>query len=104
MIDIKKINYNFKRIKKLLESNNIKKCVDGFYFNEKAVDIIDKAQINYFLNNYNNLTTSNILNLIYNNKNVKEVKNTLFLEYNDQYANAWYDNFLEILNNIKRKK
>jgi len=102
MIDYKRINNNFKRIKKLLNSDEKKQYVDGFYFNEKAIDEIEKAQINYFLNSNYNLTTSDVLNFIYDNKNINDVKNYLFLEYKEEYAKSWYENFLEILNNLKR--
>ena len=96
------IEKNFNYIKDLLNDKfMIKEEINGFYFNNLAIEILKKADLNYCMNSYYNLTISDILILIDENDNLADVKKSLFYEYKTEFASLWYNNFLEVLKKIK---
>lgn len=82
-----------------------KKAQNRFYYIKKLINedyrkadyFINKLNKNFFMNNYYNLTNENIYNMIYDNNNITEVKKELFEEYQEEYAKAWFENFLFVL-------
>ena len=98
----KKLENNFYNMKKLLEDKFMfKKEIDGFYYTIGAIEKAKKAMKQYGLNSYYDLTISNFLNMIEENNSILEVKQSLFYEYQAEYANFWYNNFLEILGGVE---
>ena len=95
----KKARNRFYYIKKLINSNNdIKILVDGqFYYNQKAVSYVDKINKDYFMNSYYNLTNLDYLLMIDEAKNIDEVQNNLFEEYETVYASSVWSAFIECL-------
>lgn len=92
---------SFRKIKRLLDSDSdIKENVNGFYFNGKAITLLENTNKDYFMNGYYNLTIDNVLNMVDEANNIEDVKNNLLTEYQEYYALAWYENFCEILKRI----
>lgn len=89
----------FKYLKKLINSNDdIKQLVESqFYYNKKAINFVESLNKNYFINGFYNLTTLDILLMADENDNIKEVKKQLFEEYEENYAKAIYNAFIEAL-------
>ena len=96
---MKNVNDVFRKIKKLINDNDdFKKEIDGYFYNEKAIEYVNSlTKEKYFINSYYDLTTSNILNMIDYSDTLNHVKTTLYEEYTKHYADAIYGNFLEIL-------
>ena len=96
---MKNVNNVFKKIKRLIKSeNDYKKEIDGYFYNEKAIEYVNSlTKEQYFINGYYDLTTSDILNMIDYSNTLNHVKTTLYEEYTKHYADAIYGNFLEIL-------
>ena len=92
-----KAKNRFYYIKKLIDSkNDTKDFIDGFYYNTKAIDYINRyVNKDYFLNQYYNLTTSDFLTMIDDAKNLTQLKDNLFKEYQGYYASAIYDAFID---------
>ena len=86
----------FNYIKKLINStDDIKTLVDGqFYYNEKAVSYVNRIDKNYFMNSYYNLTNLDFLLMIDEANNLKEVKNNLLSQYQEDYAKVVYGAFI----------
>lgn len=100
-----KLEKNFKYLKAIINDTTlIKDFIEGFYYPQKAIDIVNNAQTEYFLNEYYNLTTANILLMVDDADTMQEVKKNLYTEYKEEYANAWYNNFKEVLSKIKINK
>ena len=95
----KKAKNRFYYIKKLINSaNDVKMLVDGqFYYNQKAVNYIDRIDKDYFMNSYYNLTNLDYLLMIDESKNIDEVQNKLFEEYETSYASSVWSAFIECL-------
>lgn len=95
----KKAINRFYYIKKLINSNNdIKTLVDGqFYYNQKALNYVNKIDKDYFMNSYYNLTNLDYLLMIDEAKNIEEVQNKLFKEYETLYASSVWSAFVECL-------
>ena len=91
--------YYFNIIKKLIDNEEDQKILidNQFYFNKKAFDYVNKFDKRFFLNSYYNLTTLDILLMVDEAKNIKEVEKRLKEEYSKDYANAIYQNFIEVL-------
>lgn len=88
----KKVLNRFRYIKKLLESeNDTKEVIDSFYYNSKAIMFVQKLKFSYNLNSYYDLTVSDVLNLIAENKNLNEVKKYLFNEFRSDFALCYYN-------------
>lgn len=96
---MKNVNDVFRKIKKLINDNDdFKKEIDGYFYNEKAIEYVNSlTKEQYFLNGYYDLTTSDILNMIDYSDTLNHVKTTLYEEYTKHYADAICGNFLEIL-------
>lgn len=96
---MKNINNVFLKIKRLInDKKDYKKEIDGFYFNEKAIDFVEElTNEQYFLNGYYDLTISDILNMVDDASCLDIVKKNLLEEYTEDYSNMMYDAFLEIL-------
>ena len=93
---------NFNYLKSIINDTIlIKGNIEGFYYPQKAIDIVSNAQVKYFLNGYYNLTTGDILTMVDNAEILQEVKENLLSEYKEEYANAWYKNFIEVLSKIE---
>lgn len=104
MNKMEKLGQTFNKIKKWLNNgNDIKMEVEGFYFNTKAVEFLRETSKDFFINSYYNLLLSDILNMIDDNDNIIEVKEELEKEYEKMYAEAWYNNFIEILERTQKK-
>lgn len=96
---------NFNYIKSIINNSSlIKENIEGFYYPQKAIDIVNNAQTKYFLNEYYNLSTLDILIMIDEGSTLQEVKDNLLSEYKEEYANAWYENFIEVLSRIEVKQ
>lgn len=96
------MNKKFNKLKEILENkDDIKKELDGFYFNEKAINLLENTDMRFFINIYHNLTIANILNMIEDSDSLEKVYKVLLEEYKFEYAEAWYNNFCEVLNKIK---
>ena len=80
-----------------LTKNDIKEYCDGFFFNEKAIRYVEKLKKDFFINSFYNLTVSNILIEISELKNLLEFKKQLFKEYKKEFAAAWFENMIYIL-------
>lgn len=95
----KRAKNRFNYIKKLINStNDIKALVDGqFYYNEKAINYVNRINKDYFMNPYYNLTTIDYLLMIDENKNIEEVQNQLFEQYETNYASSVWSAFVECL-------
>lgn len=95
----KRAKNRFNYIKRLINNeNDTKILVDHqFYYNKKAVDYVDRIDKNYFLNSYYNLTTIDYLLMIDENKNIEEVQNRLFEDYETNYAGSIWSAFIECL-------
>lgn len=96
---MKNVNNVFLKIKRLINNkNDFKKEIDGFYFNEKAIDFVEElTNEQYFLNGHYDLTMSDILNMVDNASCLGIVKKNLLEEYTENYSNMMYDVFLNIL-------
>lgn len=98
IITKKAINrYNY--IKKLInDKSDIKELIDGqFYFNEKAIRYVSKINKDYFMNGYYNLTNLDYLLMIEDSKNIYDVQNKLFEDYETNYASSVWSAFIECL-------
>ena len=94
----------FNYLKSIINDTSlIKADIEGFYYPQKAIDIVSNARVKYFLNEYYNLTTADILTMVDNADTLQEVKENLLSEYKEEYANAWYENFIEVLSKIEVK-
>lgn len=94
----KKAQNRFYYIKKLInDKNDIKEYCDGFFFNKKAIQYTEKLKKDFFINSFYNLTTSNVLIEISEVKNLSEFKKQLFKEYEKEFAQAWFENMIYIL-------
>ena len=95
----KKVINKFNYIKKLINNDNdIKILVDNqFYFNQKAVNYVNNIDKDYFMNKYYNLTTLDYLLMIDEAKNICDVQNNLFKEYESDYASSIWSAFIECL-------
>ena len=103
----KKARNRFYYIKKLINStNDVKTLVDGqFYYNQKALNYVNRIDKDYFINSYYNLTNLNYLLMIDEAKNMEEVQNKLFKEYETFYASSVWSSFIECLErDLKCKK
>lgn len=97
----KKLEQTFNKIKRLLDNKNDTKTeVDGFYFNTKAIKVLRETNKEFFINGYYNLTISDFLNMIDDNNNIIEAKEELEKDYKKTYAEAWYNNFIEVLKRV----
>lgn len=96
---MKNINDVFRKIKRLIKNeNDYKKEIDGYFYNEKAIEYVNSlTKEQYFINGYYDLTTSDILNMIDDSGVLDHVKYNLYEKYTKCYAEAIYGNFLEIL-------
>ena len=94
-----KVKNRFNYIKKLINNDNdIKILIDGqFYYNKKAFDYVNRIDKNYFMNQYYNLTNLDYLLMIDDSKNIYEVGNKLFEQYETIYASSLWSCFLETL-------
>lgn len=96
---MKNVNNVFRKIKRLINNeNDYKKEIDGYFYNEKAIEYVNSlTKEQYFINGYYDLTASDILNMVDYSDTLDHVKFTLYEEYTRYYADAIYGNFLEIL-------
>ena len=94
-----KAYYRFKRIKQLLKNKDQLICIDGIYFSSDAVAFLHTINKKYFnYRYYGELTDGDMLELIDNNNNFREVKKDLFSLYSEYYAECWYTQFIDFLN------
>lgn len=97
----KKVLNRFRYIKKLLENeNDTKEVIDGFYYNSKAIMFVQKLKFRYNLNSYYDLSTSDVLDLINEHKNIIEVKKYLFNEFRSDYALCYYNCLIAYLERV----
>lgn len=97
----------FNQIKTAINTGDDKVSVDGFYFPQKAIDLLNGAdKAGYNLNSYMDLTLSDILNMIDDNNTPQDAIDQLFDDYKADSALCWGDNFIEVLKKtgIKAKK
>ena len=97
----------FNHIKTAINTGENKVEVDGFYFPQEAIDLLNGAdKAGYNLNSYMDLTLSDILNMIDDNNTPQDAIDQLFDDYKADSALCWGDNFIEVLKKtgIKAKK
>lgn len=90
----------FNDLNDLLNSGDNVKELDGFYFPEKAITIVELADKSYHLNSAMDLTTSNILNMAGNNDTFEQAIDELFADYDAESAYSWADNFVTVLGKL----
>ena len=90
----------FLDLKDLLDEGGESVSVDGYYFPEAAVTVLEMADRTHHLNSYMNLTISNILNMVDDNDSVEEAIDELFEEYKSDSAFSWADNFISVLGRL----
>ena len=101
----KKIINNFNYLKKILNDKfMLVDEVDGFYFPTLAIELVRNSNRNFFMNEYYNLTISDILNMTSEANSLTDVKKHLFNEYKTEYADSWYQNYLQVIESIKIQK
>lgn len=95
----KKAQNRFNYIKKLINNkNDIKILIDNqFYYNKKAFNYVNRINKDYFMNHYYNLTNLDYLLMIDEARNIYEVQNNLFTEYESGYASSVWSAFVECL-------
>lgn len=95
----KRLENRFKYLKKLInDKNDIKERIDMFYFNKKAINFANKLFIDYYMmNNYYTLQVIDILLMTDEAKNVYEVQNKLFKDYESDYASSIWSNYIECM-------
>lgn len=88
----------FMQIKTALNTGENKVEVDGFYFTQEAIDLLNgSTDKGYNLNQYMDLTMSDVLNMIEENNTPQDAIDELFDEYKADSALCWGDNFIEVL-------
>lgn len=94
-----KVKNRYNYIKKLINNDNdIKILIDGqFFYNKKAFNYLEKFDKSYFMNKYYNLTSLDFLLMIDESKNIYDIQNKLFEEYETGYASSVWSCFLDIL-------
>lgn len=98
----KKIINNFNYLKNILNDKfMIVEEVDGFYFPTLAIEVVRNSNRDFFMNEYYNLTISDILNMTSEANCLTDVKEYLFSEYKAEYADSWYQNYLQVIESIK---
>ena len=96
--ELKQLNNNFYKLKELINDKFCyKEEIDGFWFTALSIEAVKKARKRHFLNNYYDLTVSDVLTMTDDAKELTDVKKELFYTYQAEYANAWYNNYIEIL-------
>lgn len=75
-------------------------ALDGFYFPERAITVVELADKSYHLNSAMDLTTSNILNMAGNNDTFEQAIDELFADYDADSAYSWADNFVTVLSKL----
>lgn len=78
-------------------TNDTKELIDGFYYNNKAINYVNKLNKKHFLNSYFDLTTIDILLMIDDSDYYKDIKKDLFINYDENYATVLYEAFTEIM-------
>lgn len=97
-----KIIDNFNYLKNILNDKfMLVEEVDGFYFPTLAIELVRNSNRNFFMNEYYNLTISDILNMTSEANCLTDVKKYLFSEYRTEYADSWYQNYLQVIESIK---
>ena len=91
---------NFNLLKEVLNERKDLELVDGYYFPEKAVEIIENTNTTYHINGYMDLTTSNILLMVEDNDTIEEAITELYNDYKPESAYTWAMNFLEVLSKL----
>ena len=100
--DLKKIEKNFNYLKKIINDKfMLVEGVDGFFFPTIAIELLRNSNRNFFMNEYYNLTISDILNMTSEANSLSDVKKDLFNEYKTEYAVSWYQNYLQVIESIK---
>lgn len=103
--DYKKIEYKFYYLKNILNDKFMpKEEVNGFYFPILAIKLIKNSNLNYFMNPYFNLSIDDVLNMTEQANSLIDVKKELFNSYKSEYAEAWYKNYLQVINSLKEEK
>lgn len=90
----------FNDLNDLLNNGGNVIALDGFYFPEKAITVVELADKNYHLNPSMDLTTSNILNMVGNNDTFEQAIDELFADYDANSAYSWADNFVTVLSKL----
>ena len=94
------IKKTFDEMKTILDEENADTYIDGWYYPERAVAIVNGGSLDYHLNPYMNLTVTNILNMINENETVEDAIDELFTEYKVDSAYSWADNFISVLKSL----
>ena len=98
----KKIINNFNYLKNILNDKfMLVDEVDGYYFPTLAIELVKNSNRNFFMNEYYNLTISDILNMTSEANSLTDVKKQLFNEYKTEYADSWYQNYLQVIESIE---
>ena len=96
------IEKNFRYLKNILNNEYTRKEeIEGYFFPTLAIQILKESYLDYFLNPYYSLTVADILNMTRKADSLEDVKNDLFYEYKEEYASAWYENYIYVLESIE---
>lgn len=90
----------FKKLGALLEDDSYKVDVDGYYFTQSAVNAVETANKGFHMNQYMDLTVSNILNMVKENDTVEQAVRHLFDDFKYLSAFSWALNFINVLEKI----
>lgn len=92
----------FNDLKDILTNEDKDTEVNGFYFPNKAVEIVKTANGDgqYHLNANMDLNVSDILNMVDDNETIESAIDELFDDYKADSAFSWGDNFINILSKM----
>lgn len=70
---------------------------DLSFAQEKVEKYLSKKNRNFFMNEYYNITTDQLVWYLKNFKTLTEVHNDLLNDYKKYYADAWFENIVWVL-------
>jgi hypothetical protein len=91
---------SFTSLKDIIENDDNKINVNGFWLSDKAVAIIKSSNTNFHLNSYMNLNISDIINMVKDNDTIEQAIDELYTDYDSNSAYSWAENFISVLENL----
>lgn len=95
-----KARKHFDMLKDIIDEGEDKINVDGWYYPNKAVYVVEQSDLSYHLNKYMDLNVANILNMVRDNDSIEEAIDELFEDYVADSAYSWADNFITKLDGL----
>lgn len=93
----------FSKLKRVLDNEDRDAYVDGFYYPQKAIDMLNGGN-RYHMNKYMDLNVSDTLDMIDENGSVEEAIDSLFADYRPSSAYSWASNFVDNLRKLSQKR